>query len=398
MLFRREKRDGFSLTDKTLLDFLGIEISSNVNGKNALKIATVFACFRILTENIGKIPIRIYKDKKSTEHSLAKILKYKPNPFMTAINFWKCIEFQRNLEGNAYAYIDIGSKGEILGLYPIDPTKVTIYIDTDGIKSKSLWYIVNTGEERRKVHYEQMLHFKGMTADGIEGIAPLKYLKEVFETGKSAQSYENKFYKNGMQTKGLIQYVGDLNSKAEENFRNKFEQMSNGLDNAHRVALLPIGYQYQAISQSLADAQFLDNKKLTIQEIASSFGVKMHQINNLERSTFSNMEQQQQEFYVDTLQPILTMYEQEMASKLLNDIEIEQDYYFKFNIDVILRSDIKTRYEAYRTGIQSGFLTPNEARAKEDMEAKDGADDLIVNGNIMKLEQAGIQYMKGDEK
>jgi HK97 family phage portal protein len=398
LIFRRENRDSYSLADKTLLDFLGIEVESNVNGKNALKIATVYACFRILTENIGKIPIKIYQNKQPTNHYLGKLLKYKPNPYMTAINFWKSIEFQRNLTGNGYAYIDMDSRGRILGLYPLDSSKVEPYIDKQGLKIKDFWYVVNTGRELRKVHHEQMLHFKGLTENGLLGISPLDYLKEIFENGKAAQSYTNKFYKNGMQTKGIIQYVGDLSPKAEENFRNKFEQMANGLENAHRISLLPIGYQYQSISQKLADAQFLENNKMTIQEIASAFGVKMHQINNLERSTFNNMEQQQQEFYIDTLQPILTMYEQELISKLLLDSEIEKDYFLKFNIDVILRSDIKTRYEAYRTGIQSGFLTPNEARAKEDQEPQEGGDELIVNGNMMKLIQAGIQYMKGGEK
>lgn len=398
MIFNREIRSIITPADKSFLEFFGIEVASDAKGKNALKIATVYACFRILTESVGKIPIKIYKDKKEADHYLNVLLKRKPNPFMTSFNFWSCMEFQRNLRGNAYAYIETrGSK--VIALHPIDPTKVTIYIDTIGLTTKAIWYIVDVGNgEYRKVPYDEMLHFKSMSADGIEGIAPLDYLREILENGKSSQSYINKFYKNGMQTKGIIQYVGDLNSEAEKTFRSKFEQMSNGLDNAHRVSLLPIGYQYQPIAQKLVDAQFLENTKLTIQEISSAFGVKLHQINNLERATHSNIEQQQNEFYVDTMQPVLTMYEQEVTSKLLLDKDLEKGFYSKFNIDVILRTDLKTRYEAYRTGIQSGFLLPNEAREKEEMESQDGAGDLVVNGNMIKLKDVGKQYgLKGGE-
>lgn len=391
------KKRSISLQDERLLELLGVKPNDvNVKGKNALKTATVYACFRVLTENVSKIPIKIYQEKKPKNHYLNTILKHKPNEFMTTVDFWKCVEFQRLLHGNAYVYIDIDkNNGKIIGLYPIDSTKVSVYLENTESFKKSIWYIVKVSDEKEvKLSYDQVLHFKGMTSNGIIGISPLDYLIELVENNKASNSYINNYYKNGMQTKGIIQYVGDLNPKAEENFRTKFEKMASGLNNAHRISLLPIGFQYQSISQKLVDSQFIENNKLTIQEIASAFGVKMHQINNLERSTFNNMEQQQQEFYIDTLQPVITMYEKELSTKLLLSSELEKDIYFKFNIDVILRSDIKTRYEAYRTGIQSGFITPNEARAKEDLEALEGGDILIVNGNMLPLTMAGLQYNK----
>ena len=174
--------------------------------------------------------------------------------------------------------------------------------------------------------------------------------------------------------------------------------MSSGLKNAHRIAMLPIGYQFQPIGQRLVDAQFLENTQLTIRQIASVFGIKMHQLNDLEKATHTNIAEQQREFYIDTLQSILTMYEQELIYKLFLNTEIRKGYYLKFNVDSILRADIKTRYESYRIGIQGGFITPNEVRELEEKEPKDGGDELLVNGNMMPVKMAGEQYKKGDEK
>lgn len=157
---------------------------------------------------------------------------------------------------------------------------------------------------------------------------------------------------------------------------------------------MPVGFQYQPISLSMADAQFLENTTLTIRQIANAFGVKMHQLNNLERATHTNIEQQQRQFYADTLQAILTEYEQEMTYKLLMTHELDNGYYCKFNVDSIVRSDIKTRYEAYRVGVQGGFLTANEVRALEEYPPADGGDVLLVNGSQIPAAMAGQQYAR----
>ena len=125
-----------------------------------------------------------------------------------------------------------------------------------------------------------------------------------------------------------------------------------------------------------------------------AFGVKNHQLNDLDRATHTNVEHQQREFYVDTLMDILTGYEQELTYKLFTQKELDKGYYIKFNVNAILRADPKTRYEGYRIAIQSGFMTANEVRALEEMEAK-GGDRLLINGNMMPIEMAGEQYKKG---
>ncbi|MCH1962969.1 phage portal protein [Clostridium perfringens] len=393
---------GVSLSDSNFWEKFGIKLGFSISGKKALKENTVYICTKIRAESIGKLSLKVYKEREEyKEHELYYLLKYKPNPLMNSINFWKCIEVQRTLKGNAYAYIERNKKGQVTGIYPIDSDNVTKVIDDNNFLSSlsKVWYIVidNKGI-KHKLYSDEILHFIGdITLDGLIGIAPLDYLKCTVENGRATQEFVNKFFKNGLSTKGVIQYVGDLDEKAKRTFRKEFESMSNGLENAHSVSLLPLGYQFQPLSLSMADAQFLENSKLTKREIAAAFGMKSYHLNDLERATFNNLTEQQKDFYITTLQPSLTNYEQEMQDKLFSQYETLKDVRVEFNVDTILRSDIKTRYESYRIGIQSGFLSPNEVRKKENLPAKEGGDELLANGNMIPIIMAGKQYLKGGD-
>ncbi|MED1642152.1 phage portal protein [Brevibacillus agri] len=402
-----EKREVLELNvdDRRVLEVLGIHTGDvNVRGKNALKVDTVFSCVRIRSESVAKLPLKVFREdesgiQKQTRHPAFQLLRLRPNPYMSAYDFWKCIEAQNDLYGNAYASIEFDKRGRIVGLWPMDSSRVKIVVDNDTSASgvvtnrSKLWYEVNLGYEQRKIMPHELLHFKGgVTLDGIVGLSPLDCLRATLENGASANRFINNFYKQGLQVKGVVQYVGDLDEKAKRNFREKFESMSSGLNNSHRIALLPIGYQFKEIALNMHDAQFLENNQLTIRQIASAFGIKMHQLNDLSRATHTNVAEQQKEFYTDTLQPILTMYEQELTYKLLLHDEIRDGYFFRFNADAILRSDIKTRYEAYRIGVQGGFLAPNEARAKEELPPLEGGDQLLVNGSMVPITDAGKAY------
>jgi HK97 family phage portal protein len=407
-LERREQLTA-SLNDPAFLEWLGIDASAvSVKGKNALKEATAYACIKILSESVAKLPLKVYQEteggiRKAMEHPLYRLLKSRPNPYMTMATLLKTVEVQRNLYGNAYILPEYSSKGknagQIVGLYPLDASKVEVWVDDEGLLSSKnrMWYIANVSGERRKLASDEVIHLKAMTTDGLVGIAPLDSLKYLAENGASATQFINNFYRQGLQTKGIVQYVGDLNAEAKKNFIAKFEEMSSGLKNAHRISMLPIGYQFQPLSLTMADAQFLENTQLTMRQIANAFGMKMHKLNDLDRATHTNIEEQNREFYADTLQSILTEYEQEMTWKLLLDREIESGYYLKFNVDSIVRSDLKTRYEAYRIGVQGGFLKANEVRSLEEMPAADGGDQLLVNGNMIPITMAGQQILKGGD-
>lgn len=390
-----------SLGDKELLDWLGITPDEiNVKGKNALKVATVFAAIKIMSESVSKLPLKVYREdengiQRAFNHYLNRLLKLRPNPHMSTSSFFAALETQLNLHGNSYASIEYDRKGKVVGLWPIDSSKITIYIDNVGLLSSStkIWYVASVDGQQIKIQPHDILHFKnGITLDGIVGIPPLEYLKNTIENAGQSEKFINNFYKQGLQVKGIVQYVGDLNEKAKKEFREKFEDMSSGLKNSHRIALMPVGYQFVPMSLNMHDAQFLENNELTIRQIANAIGVKMHQLNDLSRSTHTNIEQQNRDFYDSSLMARLTMYEQELTYKLFLDSEIELGIYTKFNIDAILRGDLKTRYEAYRIGIQAGFLKANEARAKEDLPPEEGGDQLLVNGSMTPITMAGAAY------
>ncbi len=390
---------------QSLAEWLGLNKDDIcVSGDKALKEITVYTCIKILSETLGKLPLKIYRDidgrKQPADHYLAPLLKYRPNPYMSAMDFWKTLETLRNLYGNAYAWIDINRSGIIQGFYPLDSRRMKIYVDDMGLLSSKnkVWYVYQDylGKEY-KIIPDKLLHFKGLTTDGIVGLSPIEMLKCTIENGKAASSFLNSAFKNGMTTSGIVQYVGDLGPEQLKTFRENFEKMASGLKNANKIALMPIGYKYEPIAMKLTEAQFLENTKLTIQQITAAFGIKLHQVNYLEKTSYASTSEANREFYVDTLMAILAMYEQEIVYKCFTDSEIRDGFYAKFNANVMLRGDTKTRYEAYARAIQNGFKTPNEIRALEEDAPMDGGDQLFLNGNMLPITMAGAAYKKGGE-
>ncbi len=286
------------------------------------------------------------------------------------------VEYQRNEYGFSVVYIDTKERGRHAGrvraLYPLDMSKVTIYYDNAGIinKENAIWYVYqdDNGNEY-KFKDDKALRFVGMTPNGITGMPVRQYLKTLVENAQSGQQFVNNYFKGG-------------------------ERMSSGIKNAGKILPVPVGFNFQPINSSMVDAQFLELNQLTMQQIAAAFGVKMHQINSLDRATHSNIYQQQKEFYVDTLQPILEMYEQEMTYKLLTQKEKEQGYFIRFNVDSILRSSPKERAEYLQLMANNGFISRNEGRKYENYPRIDhpNADTLIMNGNAIPIDKVGDQY------
>lgn len=403
MLFRREKEirsSTYTLKDAALAEMLGIEVDGISEDKT--KEATYFTCLRILSDTVSKLPLKLYKEtdngtEKANAHYLYSKMKLRPNDFMSSSDFWKMVEFQRNHFGHAVVPIVTGPHGKVESLHPLDMGKVTIWIDNAGIigKDSSIWYVYNDGSKEHKFNSKEVLHFKGMTSDGIQGMAIRDYLKTTVENLQYGTSYTNSFFKGGLSARGLLQYTGDIEPNAMNRMKSRFESMSTGLKNAGKILPVPIGFSFSTINATMADAQFLELNNLSIRQIAAAFGIKQHMVNDLSGAKFNNVSQQNEEFYRDTLQSILTMYEQEMTYKLLTEDERKSGHFFQFNVDSILRSDLKTRYEAYGLGIEKGFLTPNEVRTKEDMPTIEGGDQLIVNGTMVNLKNVGAAYAAG---
>ena len=398
------------LEDRELLDWLGI---SNTPRKLISEV-TYFTCLKMLSETLGKMPIKFYQDTpkgiiKAKYNKGYELLKLRPNPYTTPSIFWATVENNRNHYGNAYVWIrrefkrqKYGGEYEIKDLWIMPSQDVQVIYDNKGIfgNDGAIYYVYsdrNTGEIY--VYPESdVMHFKtSMTFDGIIGRPVREILKTTVEGGLESQNFMNNLYKTGLTARMALQYSGDLDSTLEQKLIEKFEKYANGANNAGKIVPVPIGMQLVPLNIKLTDSQFFELKKFTALQIAGAFGIKPNQINNYEKSSYSNSEMQQLSFYVDTELFIIKQYEEEINFKMLSKDEISKGYYYKFNEKVILRTDSKTQAEIMSKYVNNGIYTPNEARGHLDMHKIYGADKLIVNGNYIPIDIVGKQYLKGGE-
>lgn len=409
MIFRRRKTDekrSYTLQDAALAEMLGFSL----DGLSADKAreATYFTCMRILTDTMSKLPLKVHKSsadgvQEQYSHYLTTKLALRPNPLMSASDFWKAVEYQRDEYGHSVCFIEF-KNGKVENLYPLPMNSVTIWVDDAGIigrGDRAMWYQYFDGTKEHILFPEEVLHFKGMTQNGLTGMSVKDYLRTTIENAQSGSEYVNKYFKGGLTAKGLLQYTTDIDPTNVTRLKKRFEDMATGLDNVGKILPVPLGFNFNTINSTMVDSQFLELNQLSIRQIAAAFGIKMHQVNDMSDSKYANITEQMDEFYRDTLHPILTMYEQELTYKLLLDKEIKAGYFLQFNVDVMLRTSLKERYEAYKLGIDGGFLAANEARKKENLAPKPGGDQLIVNGTMQPLDKVGMAYdqtaIKGGE-
>jgi HK97 family phage portal protein len=220
-------------------------------------------------------------------------------------------------------------------------------------------------------------------------------LAETVDSAAESQKYLNTLYKSGLSASMALQYTGEIDKAKRIALQNEYNSMLSGAKNAGKVVAVPLGFQLQPIKMSLADAQFIDLRKYTALQIAAAFGIKPNQLNDYEKSSYSNSEMQQLSFLVDTMLYRLAQYEQEINYKVLSKKEVLAGFFFKFNEKAILRTDTKTQMDAIRTGVNNALYTPNEGRELLDRPAIDGGDVLMCNGNYIPVTDVGKQWQKG---
>lgn len=393
-----KKKSEQTLTLQQLIDFL------NLNGaeKSELSEATYFACLKILSESVGKLPLKLLQHTekggviKAYKHHLYNVLSNKPNPYMTATHFWSTVEYARNHYGNAYVWIT--GAGTSTTLWYLPPESVEVWIDDRGIfgSENALWYIYNCEKngKRYKIPYDSIMHFKSSASlDGVKGIAVRDQLSETISGGIKSQKMLTGLFENAFTAKAVVQYTGALNDSLVQSFAKNIEEYAAGkIEDVKRVIPIPVGTTLTPLNTNLADNQFIELKKYSALQIAAAFGIKPNQINDYEKSSYASAEAQQLAFYVDTLLYILKQYEEEISNKLLSDEDVKNGFYPKFNVAVILRADLKTQIQSLRDAVQGTLYTPNEARALLDQAAVPGGDVLLCNGTMLPIEKAGAAY------
>lgn len=403
-------RESTDLNSDTFLEWLGIAS----NSKNVLSEVTYFTCLKMLSETLGKLPVKYYQ---STENGRAKaentkiyeLLSVRPNSIMTPTTFWTVIENNRNHKGNGFVWIrrkfikeKYGGRLETLDLWPMPSENTSLLMDDKGVfgEKGKLYYQYNDKKTGEAYVFKQddVLHFKTwLSFDGISGEPVQKILHHTVEGGLESQTFMNNLYQQGLTASMALQYTGELEETRLEKLQAKYEKYLTGAKNAGRIVPVPVGMQLQPLNVNLTDAQFFELKKFTALQIAAAFGIKPNQINDYEKSSYANSESQQLSFLVDTMLYILKQYEEEINYKLLSEKERSEGYYFKFNEKVLLRADSKSQAEMLKNLVQGSIYTPNEAREYLDKAKQEYGDRLYANGNIIPLDLAGQQYTKGSD-
>ena len=361
-----------------------------VNERTAIQTTAVYACVRVLSEAIAALPLHTYRHtsngkEKAVDHNLYHLLHNEPNPEMTSFVFRETLMGHLLLWGNAYAQIIRDGRGKVIALYPLMPDKMTV----DRNEKGDLIYIYLKDGMSYVLKSEEVLHILGLGFDGLVGYSPIAMAKNAIGMAIATEEYGAKFFSNGANPGGVLEHPGVVKDPAR--IRESWNSVYQGTGNAHKVAVLEEGMKFQSIGIPPEQAQFLETRKFQINEIARIYRVPPHMIGDLEKSSFSNIEQQSLEFVMYTLDPWVVRWEQAIVRSLLSSTE-KKEYFVKFNVNGLLRGDYQSRMSGYAVGRQNGWLSADDIRELEDMNKLpigSGGDKYLVNGNMVDISHAG---------
>ena len=409
-LFSRKKKEIRTIDQKTADFIKGVDIDTgqqsnsgiDVDEESALKISTVYACVKVISETIASLPLNLLKEltngdsEKAKQHPLYSLLKDVPNSEMSSFTFREMLMTNLLLWGNAYALIKRNRNGQITELYPLKSKNMVVERDatTNAIKYT---YTNNRGITKTYTP-KQIFHIPAFSFDGIIGVSPITYAREAMGLALATEEFGARFFGNGARPGGVLEHPGVL--KDPEKLRESWNKVYQGTANSHKVAVLEEGMKYHEIGMSPEDSQFLQTRSFQITEICRIFRVPPHMVGDLSRSTFSNIEHQSIDFVVHTIRPWLVRWEQAITRALLNEEE-RTIYYAKFNVDGLMRGDFVTRMNGYAIARQNGWMSANEIRALENMNkipADQGGDLYLLNGNMISAMDAGTGGVNNEKK
>ena len=379
--------------------FGGTSSGRPVTERSAMQMTAVYSCVRILAEAVAGLPLHVYRQRpdggkeKALDHPLYRLLHDEPNPEMTSFVFRETLMTHLLLWGNAFAQIVRNGLGEVIGLYPLQPNRMSVGRDLD---TRRLYYEYQTSWNEPAGEYQtirmtpaDVLHIPGLGFDGLVGYSPIAMARNAIGLAQATEDYGASFFANGAAPGGVLEHPGTIRDPSR--VRDSWQQTFGGARNGNKVAVLEEGMKYTPISVSPEQAQFLETRKFQLNEIARIFRIPPHMIGDLEKSSFSNIEQQSLEFVKYTLDPWVIRWEQAITKTLLNPRE-KQQLFVKFNVEGLLRGDYQSRMEGYAVARQNGWMSANDIRELENLdriEAADGGDLYLVNGNMLPLPMAG---------
>lgn len=370
---------------KWLVDWFGGATSAtgiHVTSESARRITAVWCAVKILSEDLASLPLFVFQRRSDgrgkdrlPKHPLHRILHDSPNPWQTSFEWREMMQGHLCLRGNAYSEILYDGRGGIRALVPLHPDRVRVYdISGSGIGEQPLVYhYTPVAGPARFLFMDEMLHLKGLSDDGLVGLSPISEFRETLGLSIGTETYAARFFGNYANPGGVLSHPKTLTKDAAIRLREAWEQKHAGIENAHRVAVLEEGLTWTSIGVNPKDSQLLDSRKFSVVEVARIFRIAPHKLADLDRATFSNIEQQSIDHVVNTLRPWVVRWEQRLQAALLTSSERASGIFFEFNIDGLLRGDIQSRYAAYAVGRQWGWLSPNDVRGLENQNPREDA-------------------------
>ena len=360
--------------------------SNSFDTDKALTLTAVWCAIRLLAESVSSLPISVYSkqtngDKlEDVKSPIYKLIKFKPNFYQNKITFFEYIMLCICTEGNSYVQIVRNNSGIPVELICLNPENVTVVIN-----GGELFYQVDNGGV---LDSSDILHFKTLTDDGINGISPIDQCAKALKYSENLQEFGNTFFSNGAKPSSILQTDRALSDTALQRLKTSFNNNYGKLKNSNSTIVLEEGLTFKPISISPEQAQFLSSRQFSIEEVARIFNIPPHMLKDLSKSSFNNIEMQSQEFLTYTLMPYINRLEQEMNLKLFRTNELGSKF-VEFNVNGLLRGDVKSRTEAYRSAITNGYMTINEVRQKENMNSIEGGDKHFMQMNMTTIDKIG---------
>lgn len=375
-----------------------------VTKQTAINTSAVYACLNIRASAISKLPIRVYQNKNGNKtvlnNEIDYLLNVRPNPHMTPSHLKKLISYNVDLYGDCYIWIDV-VRGVPKGLYVIDNSSCQL-TDVNG----RLWLAYSVNGQLYKIPYESVLHFTDSNftnmSDGVySGKSKIDVLRDVIGNYKSSTKLLGKYYADGSLANVMLHTATQLSPEAKKLIKAGWKATNGGVNNAD-VMILDGGLEPKNLSMNFTDAQFVELAKLNIEEIARVFQVPLHMLADLTKSSFSNIQQQSMDFYINTIMPLLVAWEEEINYKMFSKVQRQNGMYCKFDLRNAMRADDKSRSEYYKAMISLGVYNINEVRALEDMnsigEAGDGYRVSLNYIDVSKADEYQLNRAKGGER
>jgi HK97 family phage portal protein len=370
-----------------LFDALGARKSSTglaVTPENSLEVTSVWAAVRMISSTLATMPLPVYRHidggkERAREHPLYTLLHDRPNPEMSSFVWRELMAAHLLLYGNSFNEIERNGRNDPIALWPIHPASVRV----ERLKSGERLYHVRVDGQEVPVPPGNMLHIPGFSLDGCTGLVPMALMREAVGVAKATEAFGASFFNNGAAPSGVLSHPGTLGKDGEDNLRESWGKLYSGLSNAHRIAILEEGMTWAPLGVPPEHAQYLETRKFTVSEIARIFLIPPHLIGDLERATFSNVEQQSQDYVSRCIEPWTRRIEQELNYRLFTD----RSYFAEFVLEGLLRGDSAARAEFYTKLFNMGAISPNEIRERENMNHVPGGDVRFVPLNMQPLGQ-----------